>query len=234
MFRRALVAAPFFAGLAWYLAPDRSRAENAPRLLPAPATDVPAASGTQTAIFAGGCFWGVQAVFQHSRGVIQAVSGYAGGKIAEPSYEQVSTGRTGHAEAVRITFDPARISYGALLRIFFSVAHDPTQKDRQGPDWGTQYRSHIFAADADQARVARAYIAQLDAAHSFDAPIVTRVDDAMPFHAAETYHQDYLELHPNQPYIAMYDMPKLRSLQALFPGVWQDKPVTVGKLAAGM
>lgn len=199
--------------------------------LPPPAVDVaPGAAGLQTAIFAGGCFWGIQGVFEHVKGVTRAVSGYAGGTISNPSYETVSTGRTGHAESVRVTFDPAQVSYGTLLRIFFSVALDPTQKDRQGPDWGTQYRSELFVNDSEQARVAKAYIAQLDAAHVYSKPIATRIDPAGTFFPAEDYHQDYLELHPHQFYIAMNDIPKVKALQAQFPDYWQPEPVKVGKL----
>jgi peptide-methionine (S)-S-oxide reductase len=209
-----------------------AQADSAPKLLPAPVMDVPAGGGPQTAVFSGGCFWGIQGVFEHVKGVTRAVSGYAGGTVANPSYEQVSSGSTGHAESVRVTFDPAQVSYGTLLRIFFSVALDPTEKDRQGPDWGTQYRSDLFVNGADQERVAKAYIAQLDAAHAFSRPIVTRIDPAGAFYAAEGYHQDYLDLHPDAPYIAINDMPKVQALQTLFPSNWQPTPVKVGKLAS--
>jgi peptide-methionine (S)-S-oxide reductase len=223
----ALAAIPFT------VRPGLAQADSAPRSLPAPLLDEPpGGSGQQTAVFAGGCFWGVQGVFQHVKGVTQAVSGYAGGRLAAPSYEQVSSGATGHAESVRVTFDPARVSYGKLLQIFFSVALDPTQVDRQGPDWGTQYRSDLFVSGPEQERVARAYLAQLEAAHVFPRPIATRIDAAGPFYPAEAYHQDYLTLHPDAPYIAINDMPKVRSLAALFPEYWQASPVTVGKLAA--
>ncbi len=207
------------------------QAETPVRILPAPALDLQAA-GPQTATFAGGCFWGIQGVFEHVKGVTRAVSGYAGGHVANPSYEQVSSGLTGHAESVTITFDPAQVSYGTLLRIFFSVALDPTQKDRQGPDWGTQYRSELFVAGPEQERIAKAYIAQLDAAHVFNQPIVTRVDQVGPFYPAEAYHQDYLELHPDQPYIAINDLPKVHALQKLFPDNWQASATKVGELAA--
>jgi peptide-methionine (S)-S-oxide reductase len=211
----------------------RLRAEPSVHTLPPPAVDVASnKSGLQTAVFSGGCFWGVQGVFEHVRGVRQAVSGYAGGKVAKPTYEQVSTGSTGHAESVRVTFDPAQISYGRLLQIFFTVALDPTQVDRQGPDWGTQYRSELFVDGPEQEKVARAYVAQLDAAHVFSAPIATRIDPAGPFYAAEAYHQDYLTLHPTNFYIAVNDMPKVQNLQALFPQDWQATPVTVTKLSA--
>ena len=210
-----------------------ARAEAAAQRLPPPALDVaPTGSDPQTAVFAGGCFWGVQGVFEHVRGVTRAVSGYAGGKTPEPSYEQVSSGATGHAEAVRVTFDPSRVSYGTLLRIFFSVALDPTEVNRQGPDWGTQYRSELFVSNPEQDRVARAYVTQLEAAHVFGRPIATRIDPAGPFYPAEAYHQDFLTLHPNNPYIAVNDIPKVRSLERLFPENWQPTPVTVGKPAA--
>ena len=223
-------AAAILAGLA--VLPSPLRAEAPARLLPIPALDVEAAPGLQTAVFAGGCFWGVQAVSQHVQGVTQAVSGYAGGTVASPSYEQVSRGITGHTEAVRVTFDPDRVSYADLLRIFFSVALDPTQVDRQGPDWGTQYRSELFVDGPEQDRVARAYIAQLDAAHVFDTAIATRVDPLRAFYTAEGYHQDYLVLHPTQPYIAMNDMPKVEAVQRLFPQNWRDLPATVSPLAS--
>jgi peptide-methionine (S)-S-oxide reductase len=216
------------------LSPLSGQADGMDRSLPQPVTDVPAGgTGLQTAVFAGGCFWGVQGVFQHVRGVTQAVSGYTGGTVASPSYEQVSSGNTGHAESVRVTFDPARITYGKLLQIFFSVALDPTEVDRQGPDWGTQYRSELFVTTPAQAQVAHAYLAQLTAAHAFSRPIATRIDPAGPFYPAEAYHQDYLTLHPDAPYIAAYDMPKLRALQTLFPADWRSTPVTVGKPSSG-
>jgi peptide-methionine (S)-S-oxide reductase len=207
------------------------RADSAPQALPPPAQDVaPGGSGPQTAVFSGGCFWGVQGVFEHVRGVKRAVSGYAGGHVVNPGYEQVSSGTTGHAESVSVTFDPTQVSYGTLLRIFFSVALDPTQKDRQGPDWGTQYRSELFVNGPDQERVAKAYIAQLDAAHAFSRPIVTRIDPTGPFYPAEAYHQDYLDLHPDAPYIAINDMPKVHALQKLFPDNWQPATIKTGKL----
>jgi peptide-methionine (S)-S-oxide reductase len=184
-------------------------------------------------VFAGGCFWGIQGVFQHVKGVTQAVSGYAGGTVVDPGYEQVSTGTTGHAESVQVTFDPSRVTYGKLLQIFFSVALDPTEVNRQGPDWGTQYRSELFVSTPEQDRVAHAYLAQLQAAHVFSRPIATRIDPAGAFYRAEAYHQDYLARYPDNGYIAVNDMPKVRSLQQLFPENWQDPPVTVGKLASG-
>lgn len=211
-----------------------ARAETVAGALPPPALDItPTGAGLQTAVFAGGCFWGVQAVFQHVAGVREALSGYAGGTVADPSYERVSGGATGHAESVRVIFDPAQVSYGKLLQIFFSVALDPTEVDRQGPDVGTQYRSELFVADPEQERVARAYVAQLEAAHVFSAPIATRIDPAGAFYPAEAYHQDYLTLHPNEPYIAFNDLPKVAHLEAWFPQNWRGTPVTIGKLAAG-
>ncbi len=212
-------------GLAALLTPGR--ADTAPQHLPIPAQDVaPGPAGLQTATFAGGCFWGVQAVFQHVNGVTQAVSGYAGGNVANPGYEQVSSGTTGHTESVQVTFDPTRVSYGKLLQIFFSVALDPTEVDRQGPDWGTQYRSELFVNSSDQERVARAYLAQLTAAHIYDRPIATRIDPAGSFYPAEAYHQDYLALHPDAPYIVINDLPKVQGLQALYPENWQAAPVS--------
>jgi len=191
-------------------------AESAP-VVPPPAVDAVGAKGEQTAVFAGGCFWGVEAVFRHTKGVRRAVSGYAGGPAKLADYRTVSTGATGHAESVQVTFDPAQVSYGELLRIFFAVAHDPTQRNRQGPDVGTQYRSAIFTVGDEQARVARAYIAQLDAAKTFAAPIATQVTPLPAFYPAEDYHQNYLALHPNEPYIVFNDQPKLDALRARFP-----------------
>ena len=187
--------------------------------LPAPVVDLPAASvpGSQTAVFAGGCFWGVEAVFRHVKGVSKAVSGYAGGSAKTADYERVSTGSTGHAEAVEVTYDPAQVSYGALLRIFFSVAHDPTQLNRQGPDYGTQYRSAIFFTNDEQKRVAQGYIEQLGQAKAFPSPIVTQLVPLPAFYPAEAYHQNYLALHPTQPYIVMHDLPKLAQLKQQFP-----------------
>jgi peptide-methionine (S)-S-oxide reductase len=230
---QALAVAGLLAAIAVLLPIGPTSAETA-RVLPAPALDEAAGQATtQTAVFAGGCFWGVQGVFEHVRGVTRAVSGYAGGHVANPGYELVSSGSTGHAEAVSVTFDPAQISYGTLLQIFFSVALDPTQVDRQGPDRGTQYRSELFVSSPEQERVARAYIAQLDAAHVFGRPIATRIEASGPFYPAEAYHQDYLEHHPDVPYIAFNDMPKVHNLQTLFPSHWRGAPVLVGRAAAG-
>jgi peptide-methionine (S)-S-oxide reductase len=211
----AFVVAPSFA------------AEDAV-VIPAPAMDVPASDGIQTAVFSGGCFWGVQGVFQHTAGVVNAVSGYAGGSKATAQYEMVSTGTTGHAESVQIKYDPRKISYGKILQIFFSVAHDPTQLNRQGPDSGTQYRSAIFTASDEQKKVADAYIAQLNAAKVYRKPIVTKVGPLEGFYAAEAYHQDYLTLHPSQPYIAYNDIPKVENLKRLFAENYTEKPTLVG------
>lgn len=193
--------------------------------LPDPAVDIPLAraAGIQTAVLAGGCFWGVEGVFEHVKGVTRVVSGYAGGQADTATYGQVSTGRTGHAESVRIFYDPARISYGQLLKVFFSVAHDPTELNRQGPDTGTQYRSAIFYASADQKQVAEGYIAQLQAAGVFPGRIVTQVVPLQGFYDAEAYHQHYLDLHPDQPYIVINDLPKIANLRRLFPSLYVDK-----------
>ena len=195
--------------------------------LPAPAQDVTASAQTETAVFAGGCFWGVQGVFQHTKGVLNAVSGYAGGDKATAHYPVVSSGMTGHAESVQVTYDPKQVSYGKLLQVFFSVAHDPTQLNRQGPDTGTQYRSAIFYRTPDQKQVAERYVAQLDAAKVFPSKIVTQIAPLKEFYAAEAYHQDYATLHPDQPYIAYNDLPKIANLKAVMPQLYRDKPVLV-------
>jgi peptide-methionine (S)-S-oxide reductase len=197
-------------------------------VIPAPATDSPKAAGpVQTAVVAGGCFWGVQGVFQHLRGARQALSGYAGGDKGTAEYETVSGGATGHAESVQITYDPALVSYGEILQVFFSVAHDPTQLNRQGPDRGTQYRSAIFYANDEQKRIAQAYVAQLDKAHVFAGPIVTRVDPLKGFFAAEDYHQDYLINHPHSSYIVINDLPKVQNFARTFPALYEPKAVMV-------
>ena len=203
--------------------------------LPAPTLDTPAtaSAGKETAVFAGGCFWGVQAVFQHTKGVLNAVSGYAGGARETASYASIGSGRTGHAESVQITYDPKQISYGKLLQIYFSVAHDPTQLNRQGPDSGTQYRSAVFYQDANQKLVAERYIAQLDAARVFPGKIVTQVNAPASFYPAEAYHQDYATLNPRQPYIARFDLPKIANLKTLMPELYQDKPVLVSAQSGG-
>lgn len=205
-----------------------SAAEDAV-VIPPPAVDEAVRPGTETAIFAGGCFWGVQGVFQHIKGVQSAVSGYAGGEAGTAQYETVSTGSTGHAEAVEVKFDPKQVSYGKLLQIFFSVAHNPTQLNFQGPDQGTQYRSALFVADPEQRKVAERYISQLDKAHVFPQPIVTRVSDTTGFYSAEAYHQDFLTLNPTYPYIVYNDLPKIENLKSLFPADYRSQPVLVRK-----
>jgi peptide-methionine (S)-S-oxide reductase len=198
--------------------------------IPAPAVDAAAAQGDPAvAVLAGGCFWGVQGVFQRVEGVRNAVSGYAGGEAATAHYNMVTSGTTGHAEAVEVTYDPAKISYGKLLQVFFSTAHDPTQLNRQGPDVGTQYRTAIFPQDEEQAEVAKAYIAQLNQARVFDAAIVTKIEPGHPFYPAEDYHQDYLTLNPTQPYIVYNDLPKIENLKRLFPDVYRDDPALVSE-----
>lgn len=193
-----------------------------------PAMDLPAESGNlQTAVFAGGCFWGVQGVFQHVQGVKNAVSGYDGGAANTAQYESVSEGDTGHAESVSVTYDPSKVSYGKLLQIYFSVAHNPTELNRQGSDSGTQYRSEIFAQNAEQQRVAQAYIAQLDASKAFDKPIVTKVEMGKAFYPAESYHQDFLTENPSYPYIVINDLPKVAQLKKLFPDQYRAEPVLV-------
>jgi peptide-methionine (S)-S-oxide reductase len=204
-----------------------SAAEEA-RVIPAPVLDEAAGkSASEIAILAGGCFWGVQGVFQHVEGVISAVSGYAGGSKDTADYAKVSNGWTGHAESVQVTFDPRKISYGRVLQIYFSVAHDPTELNRQGPDEGTQYRSAIFPTGAEQAHVALAYIEQLDRAHAFGAPIVTTIESNRAFTPAEDYHQDYLTRNPMNPYIVINDLPKIASLKRLFPAAYRTDPVLV-------
>jgi peptide-methionine (S)-S-oxide reductase len=199
---------------------------EAPVILAPPVDDNPRAPGaSQTAVLAGGCFWGVQGVYEHVRGVQKVIAGYAGGERSTAQYEVVSSGTTGHAESVKITFDPAQISYGQILQIAFSVVHDPTQLNRQGPDTGSQYRSAIFYADETQKRIAQAYIAQLQQAHVFSRPIATKVESLRGFYPAEDYHQDYLIHNPNQPYIAFYDLPKIENFRKTFPELYSGRPV---------
>jgi peptide-methionine (S)-S-oxide reductase len=221
---RALVLLPFVG-----LAVSGARAAEPAFVIPAPALDAapPAAAGAQTIVLAGGCFWGVQAVFQHTKGVSAAVSGYAGGEKQTAHYETVGSGRTGHAESVAVTFDPRQISYGKILQIYFSVAHNPTELNRQGPDVGTQYRSAIFYANDEQKRIADAYIAQLDKTHVFKAPVVTQLEPLHGFYPAEDYHQDFAVLHPSYPYIVFNDAPKVENLKRLFAETYRDMPVTV-------
>ena len=207
-----------------------SGAAEAAVTIPAPVVDLQPKSELQTAVLAGGCFWGVQGVFQHVTGVTRAVSGYSGGNADTAVYQIVGSGTTGHAESVEITYDPKVISYGQLLQIYFSVAHNPTQLNYQGPDHGTQYRSTIFVADAEQKAVAEAYIAQLGAAKVFPEPIVTTIEPLKGFYAAEQYHQDFLTLNPTYPYIVINDLPKIDNLKALFPSEYRALPVLVGQL----
>jgi len=221
---RALLLVPFVV-----LAVNAARAAEPAVVIPAPALDAtaPAGAGTQTVVLAGGCFWGVQAVFQHTKGVTAAVSGYAGGEKQTAHYETVGSGRTDHAESVAVTFDPRQISYGKILQIYFSVAHNPTELNRQGPDVGTQYRSAIFFANDEQKRIASAYIAELDKAHVFPRPIVTQLEALRGFYPAEDYHQDFAVLHPAYPYIVYNDAPKVENLKRLFAEAYRDMPVTV-------
>jgi peptide-methionine (S)-S-oxide reductase len=209
--------------------PSLYGAEAAVPIAPAAIDNPKAAGEPQVAVLSGGCFWGVQGVFEHVRGVKQVISGYAGGDKSTAEYEVVSTGNTGHAESVKITFNPAEISYGQLLQVFFSVAHDPTQLNRQSPDVGTQYRSSIFYADKSQQRIAEAYIAQLNQSKVFASPIVTRVDPLKGFYAAESYHQDYLVHNPHNPYIVWNDLPKVENLKKTFPALYVEQPVLVAR-----
>lgn len=215
--------------VAGIVAPGQSaRAAEEAREIPAPAVaEATPAPKSAVAVLAGGCFWGIQGVFQRVEGVTSAVSGYAGGDVSSANYDEVSTGRTRHAEAVRITYDPARISYGRLLQIFFSVGHDPTQLNRQGPDVGPQYRSAVFPRNTEQSRIAAEYIAQLDKTRVFGGRIVTTIEPNQAFHPAEDYHQDYLTRHPGQPYIVINDMPKIDNLKRLFPALHRREPVLV-------
>ena len=224
-----LYRAPFLFALALACAPLAAHAEPAVKI-PPPAAEAPAPAGLETAVIAGGCFWGIQAVYQHVKGVTNAVSGYAGGAQKQADYETVSSGTTGHAESVQVTFDPKQISYGKILQIYFSVAHNPTELNYQGPDHGTQYRSEIFPQNEMQAKTAKDYIAQLDVAHAFKRPIVTKTGTMKAaFFPAEGYHQDYAVKHPYQPYIVYNDAPKVQNLKTLFPDVWRDKPVLVSE-----
>jgi peptide-methionine (S)-S-oxide reductase len=216
------------AGLAVRSYPAASEAAHA---LPAPVVDAtPGQATSAVAVLAGGCFWGVQGVFQHVKGVTSAVSGYAGGDKKTAQYEIVGRGTTGHAESVQVTYDPRQISYGRLLQIFFSVVHDPTELNRQGPDTGTQYRSAIFSTNADQANIAKAYIAQLDQARAFKKAVVTRIEPDRTFYPAEKYHQDFLTQNARNPYIVIYDLPKIEDLKRLFPDLYRAAPMLVAGL----
>jgi peptide-methionine (S)-S-oxide reductase len=205
----------------------RGSAAEVAHAIPAPVVDGTPAASSEVAVLAGGCFWGVQGVFQHVDGVINAVSGYAGGEQKTAHYEMVGSGATGHAESVRVTFDPNKISYGRILQVYFSVAHDPTQLNRQGPDVGTQYRSAVFPSSPEQAKIAKAYIAQLNQARVYNAAIVTKIEPGREFYAAEDYHQDYLTRHPTQPYIVYNDLPKIEDLKRLFGDIYRSDPVLV-------
>ena len=228
---RASLGSALLATLTLAIPLASSKADGAAQALPPPAQDLgPSGPGPQTAVFSGGCFWGVQGVFQHTAGVVNAVSGYSGGSKMTADYHTVSTGTTGHAESVEVKFDPKKISYGKILQIFFSVVHDPTQLNRQGPDTGTQYRSAIFTTSDEQKKVADAYIAQLNAAKLYRKPIVTKVGPLEGFFAAEAYHQDYLTLHPTQSYIAYNDIPKVENLKKIFAENYIEKPTLVSDI----
>jgi peptide-methionine (S)-S-oxide reductase len=207
--------------LVWFVIARRNRV-NAAVPIPDPVVDETLApkKGHETIVLAGGCFWGLQAVFEHVKGVNHVTAGYSGGTVKDPDYETVSSGSTGHAESVEIVYDPSKITLGQLLKVFFSVAHDPTELNRQGPDTGTQYRSAIFFANPDQQKIAQAYVSQLDQAKSFSGPIVTQIVSFKAFYRAEQYHQDYAEQHPNNPYIATFDLPKIKHLQQEFPNLY--------------
>jgi peptide-methionine (S)-S-oxide reductase len=225
-FRPTLIGAALLlaAGIALQVFP--SAAESS-RSIPPPALDEPAnpTATPEVAVLAGGCFWGVQGVFQHVDGVTGAVSGYAGGAANTAHYEMVATNTTGHAESVQVTFDPSRTSYGRILQIYFSVAHNPTELNRQGPDVGTQYRSAIFPTNREQAQIAEAYMAQLNQSHAFDVPIVTKIESGKEFYPAEDYHQDFLARNPRYPYIVVNDLPKIENLKRLFPDIYRATPV---------
>jgi peptide-methionine (S)-S-oxide reductase len=224
---RAVIGLLIVAGTIVVLGNRATAASARSGALPSPAVDdaLATAKGEQTAVFAGGCFWGIQAVFEHVKGVKSAISGYTGGHVASPSYEQVSSGSTGHAEAVRVVYDPSQVTYGQLLRVLFSVAHNPTELNRQGPDVGTQYRSAIFYASDSQKRITAAYIDQLTRAKAFNRPIVTEVSALKTFTVAEDYHQDYARLHPYQPYIVINDAPKVKNLQRDLPSLYVEPGV---------
>jgi peptide-methionine (S)-S-oxide reductase len=227
---RWISPAPLLAAL--FVSVSCAAAGESAKPIPAPLVDEAKATGaaTETAVVSGGCFWGMQGVFEHVKGVRQVLAGYSGGQKNTAEYEQVSTGDTGHAESVQITFDPKQVTYGQILRVYFSVASDPTELNRQGPDSGTQYRSDIFAANDAQKRIADTYIAQLEKAHAFASPIVTRVDRLTAFYPAEGYHQDYLIHNPDSLYIVINDQPKIANLKRIYPDLYSDKPVMVASL----
>ncbi len=217
----AAVAAPLLA--------THASAGDLDKQIPAPATDPADAASSEVAVLAGGCFWGQQGLFEHVKGVTKVVAGYSGGERNTAGYRLVSTGTTGHAESVQITFDPHQVTFGQILRIYFSVAHDPTELNRQGPDEGTQYRSEVFAASPEQEATARAYIAQLDGAHVFAGPIATRVEPLKGFYAAEDYHQDYLVQNPDAAYIRINDLPKIEALKQVWPELYRARPVLLAE-----
>lgn len=224
--------APILATLAMGLMLSTASAEDLRKPIPAPAADPANTASTETAVLAGGCFWGQQAVFEHVKGVTQVVAGYSGGARATATYPQVTTETTGHAESIQITFDPRQVSFGTLLQIYFSVAHDPTQLNRQGPDSGTSYRSEIFFTSPAQQATANAYIAQLQAAKIFSGPIVTRVEPLKGFYKAEDYHQDYLVSNTDQPYIIINDLPKIAALKKVWPQYYRERPVLLASAAS--
>ena len=222
---RVGVAAAAVLGGTFLLTPRSGASREHAVILPAPISDISLSSNRndEAIVFAGGCFWGIQAVFEHVRGVKSAVAGYAGGTMVSPSYEDVSSGTTGHAESVRVVFDPSQVSLSKLLQVFFSVAHDPTQKNRQGPDVGTQYRSAVLYTSAEQRTATESYIKQLTDAKAFARPIVTEVGPLKAFYPAESYHQHYATLHPDSPYIATYDLPKVAALKEQFPTLYREE-----------
>jgi peptide-methionine (S)-S-oxide reductase len=223
--RTAFALATACLALSWAVAPSIA-AEDAV-VIPPPAADIASGDGLKTLVLAGGCFWGVQGVYQHTRGVVSAVSGYAGGEARTAKYEMVGRGNTGHAEAVQITYDPKQVTFGKLLQIYFSVVHDPTQLNRQGPDVGPHYRSTVFTSDPAERKAVEAYIAQLNGAKVYPKTIATTLEPLKGFYAAEDYHQDYLTLHPTQPYIVFNDLPKIENLKKLFAADYRDKPALV-------
>ncbi|MDB5586137.1 MAG: msrA [Devosia sp.] len=223
----SLLVVPLLALAFWQVRP---MAQEAPVVISAPTQDIAETGPSAVTVFAGGCFWGVQGVFQHVKGVTKAVSGYTGGDASTAFYEMTGSGDTGHAESVQVTYDPSVVTYGELLQIYFSVAHNPTQLNYQGPDHGTQYRSTIFPATDAQATLAKAYIAQLDTAKAFPEKIVTTIEAGKTFYPAEQYHQDFLTLNPTYPYIVINDLPKVAALKDLFPTEYTDQPVLVGQL----
>lgn len=225
--RRFLIAAGVGALAVSFFVVGPLRAAEDPVIIPAPAVDAQAGDGLETAVVAGGCFWGIQGIYQHTNGVVNAVSGYSGGLARTAKYELVGRGTTGHAEVVEVKYDPKKISYGKILQILFSVGHDPTQVNRQGPDVGTQYRSAIFPTNPEQKKVAEAYIAQLNAAKVYPRAIATTIEPLNGFYAAEDYHQDYATNNPSQPYIAYNDLPKIENLKKVFSDIYRTKPALV-------